>query len=119
MNSKICLTILASSLLLGCATKPPPNPDLGKTVVERVEYIPYDCSTPPAVSHVRFHDFVWKKAFDDEDNVVWSLTADAYAALGKNMSIILEATKQVIGQRDFWKKCIDDSLKRLEEHNNT
>jgi len=100
-------------MLVGCVSKPP-TPDLDRTEITRIEYVAYECGQPPGVSPVRYHGLGWDVRLI-RGRAYWTLDAEGYEDLGKNTSITIEAVKQVIGQRNFWRKCVEDSLARLEE----
>lgn len=114
MNWKICLT---SSLLFlwGCVSAPP-EPDLSPTKVEVTQYVAYECGEAPGLSPVSFLDFKWR-LYKFEGAQHWTLTAQDYENLGKNMATIIEGIKQLKIQRDFWRACIGRSQKHLAEWN--
>lgn len=107
--------ILALLFLTGCGSTPP-NPNLGPTTVEVTKYVPYQCGQPPGVTHVSFADVEFKLVEIDGE-VVWTLTAQEYADLGKNTSDTIQAVKEMKAERDFWRKCVRDSLAIINERN--
>jgi len=109
---KIIAIILIVWLVMGCATVPP-APDLDPTVVEVTRYVTYECGVVPALTSITLLEIHWV-LFKVGDNAVWTLTAQQYQNLGKNTSMILAGVKELKGQRDFWKTCIDASVERTQ-----
>lgn len=114
----VLLFVLILLALTGCAVKPPPAPDLDPTRVEITQFVWYQCGQPPGVTHVSF-DEVEFKLVEIEGQVVWTLSAQQYANLGNNMSDIILASKEMKGERDFWRACVTDSIARWSEANET
>ena len=112
----VLILLFVLLVLSGCATKPPPNPNLNPTTLTKVEYVAYVCGQPPGSTHVTF-DSVEFRLIPVDGTVVWTLTAQEYSDLGNNVSDILQAVKETNGERDFWKKCVEDSLARLVKLN--
>ena len=106
---KILFLIFLLTACGGCAhTKPV---ELEETIVEITTYVFYECGEVPALTPVRLIEVHWI-LYRVGNNSVWTLTADQYENLGKNTSSILLGVKELKGQRDFWKACIDDSQAR-------
>lgn len=111
----VLVLMLVLFALTGCVSKPP-APDLDPTRLEVTTYVWYQCGQPPGVTHVDFADVEFALV-EIEGQVVWTLSAQQYANLGNNMSSIIQASKELKGERDFYRKCITDSLSRWNEAN--
>jgi hypothetical protein len=48
---------------------------------------------------------------------LWTLTAEEYERLGDNMTDIILAVTELVGERNFYEDCVERSLERLENHN--
>jgi len=110
------LLVLMVLVLTGCAVKPPPDPNLTPTTLTKVEYVAYECGQPPGVTHVSF-DEVEFVLVEIDGEVVWTLTAQEYSDLGQNMSDIIQASKELNGNRKFWRACVLESLKEFAKLN--
>lgn len=107
---KSILLALVLTACGGCASSIP-APDLDPTVINITKYVSYECGEVPALTPVELVDVHWI-LFKLGENVLWTLTAQQYTNLGENTSTILLGVKELKGQRDFWKTCIDASIER-------
>jgi hypothetical protein len=116
MSWKVFLTSsLLVFFLLGCVSAPP-NPNLIPTTITRIEYVAYNCGEPPGVTPVSFQEFRWKLK-KVGGTALWTLTAEEYERLGDNMTDIILAVTELVGERNFYEDCVERSLERLENHN--
>ena len=106
------LQLIALALVLAACGSQPVQPDVTPITVEITKYVSYECGDPPAVDLARFLDFQWA-VIEHEDVYVFSLTPNDYEMLGKNMSTVKLGLSQIIGQRNYYKGCIEDSQEAL------
>lgn len=102
MKSLLLLTI--SILLVGCGTTQP-RPEPPKPVVI-TEYVYPDCGTPPKRDKVEYRRITWSYIYDDQDNVLYTLTPKGYEDLSFNTSEIIKGIRQLKGELAYYKQCI-------------
>lgn len=101
---KYVLLALLTIALAGCGSNPT-TPDLRPPVVQ-TKYVTVDCGVPPGVDKVQMRPVAIRVVQLSDGSTVFVLTADSYENLGKNVSDILAAFKQLAVREEFWEQCI-------------
>lgn len=104
MKYLIFLTI--SILITGCGTKQvkpvvPPKP------VVVTQFVYPDCGNPPRRDKVQHRDILWGYMYDEDGDVVYTLTPQGYKDLSFNTSEIIKGAKQLKGEVAYYIECIE------------
>ena len=103
MKLLLCLTI--SIFLVGCKTtcpKPlPPDP------VVITKFVKPDCGIPPKRSIIKLRPVIWGYMYDEDGDVVYTITPRGYEDLSFNTSEIIKGAKELKAEIDYYRECIE------------
>lgn len=105
---KYMFLFLMLVVLAGCHNDKP-DPPAEVVVVDKS--VAYECGTPPAADPYKAKPVKFGVRELDGQKV-FTLTGPMYEALMQNLSAVAKGTAQVVGQRDFYKACVDRSQER-------
>ncbi len=95
---------IASLLLAGCASTPPPAPP-AKTVTV-TEYVYADCGTPPQRAPIEFRAVEWE-ILDIGGEQRFTLPPGEYEDLAFNTSEIVKGVKELKAEIQFYVACLN------------
>jgi hypothetical protein len=96
---------MISFIVVGCASNQP-TPLPPKPVVNTV-YIYPDCGIAPKRDKVEHRDIIWGYIYDEDGDILYTLTPKGYEDLAFNTSEIIKGAKQLKGEVAFYKQCIE------------